>query len=74
MDMFWLAVTLVLVGLPAIILSFAYKTGKDKRQREVEKLAIQKELMALEVEKEKAQLLRLEAENQHYDKLLEESR
>jgi hypothetical protein len=38
----------------------------------MEKLRYQKELLELEVEKEKAQLLRLEAENKKYDALIGE--
>jgi hypothetical protein len=66
------AILSLFVGLPALVLPFIYLSKKNKNAAEIEKLRYQKELMALEVEKEKVQLLRLEAENKKYDAILED--
>jgi hypothetical protein len=66
------AILSLFVGLPALVLPFIYFSKKNKNAAEIEKLRYQKELAALEVEKEKIQLLRLEAENKKYDAILGE--
>jgi hypothetical protein len=54
------------VGLPGIVLNFIYKTKKNK----TEMIKQQKELLELEIEKEKIHLKLLEEENRKYDKII----
>jgi hypothetical protein len=55
------------VGLPGIALYFIYKSEKNK----TEMIKQQKELLEVEIEKEKIQLRLLEEENRKYDKIIE---
>jgi hypothetical protein len=57
------------VGLPAIVLHFIYKSKKNK----TEMIKQQKELLEIEIEKEKIQLKLLEEENRKYDKIINEN-
>jgi hypothetical protein len=65
-----IAILSLFVAAPLIVFSFIYKRGKNKT--DIEKMEIQKEIMELEVEKEKVQLLRLEAENKKYDAMIKD--
>ena len=60
----------VFIAAPLIVFSFIFMRGKSKT--DIEKMQIQKEIMELEVEKEKVQLLRLEAENKKYDAMIKD--
>ncbi|GHV16476.1 hypothetical protein FACS189493_2390 [Spirochaetia bacterium] len=65
-----IAILSLFVAAPIIVFSFIYMRGKNRA--DVEKMQIQKEIMELEVEKEKVQLLRLEAENKKYDAMIKD--
>jgi hypothetical protein len=56
------------VGIPAIVFSFVYLLNKS--QEEVKKLQLQKEILELEIEKERVHLLKIEAESKQYDRLI----
>jgi cell shape-determining protein MreC len=58
------------VGLPAIVFTFVHKNMKNKREKEIEKLKYQKEILELEIEKEDKQLKLLEDENKKLDKII----
>jgi hypothetical protein len=62
-----IAVIALFVGLPGIVLHFIYKCKKNK----TEMIKHQKELLEIEIEKEKIQLKLLEEENKKYDKIIE---
>jgi hypothetical protein len=66
-----IAILSVFVGLPAITLSFIYKNIKNKREKEIEKLKYQKELVELEIEKENRQIKLLEEENKKLDRIID---
>jgi hypothetical protein len=53
----------LLIGLASMLFSFVKKRQKDN----VEKLRLEKEILQLEIEKEKVSFKRLEAENRKYD-------
>ena len=53
---------------PAILFSFLYKTTKDKH--ELKKMQYQKEILELEVEKQKNQIKLLEEENKKLDQII----
>jgi hypothetical protein len=61
-----IAILSLFVGLPGIVLYFIYKSKKNK----TEMIKQQKELLEIEIEKEKIQLRLLEEENKKYDKML----
>ncbi|MDR1239105.1 MAG: phage shock protein B [Treponema sp.] len=61
-----IAVLSLFVGLPGIVFHFIYKSKKNK----TEMIKQQKELLALEIEKDKMQLRLLEEENKKYDKII----
>jgi hypothetical protein len=58
------------VGLPAIVFTFVHKNMKNKREKEIEKLKYQKEILELEIEKENKQIKLLEDENKKLDKII----
>lgn len=59
----------VFIAAPAIVFGFVYimRRGKDR----VEELRLKKEMLELEVEKEKMHLLALTEENRKYDRLID---
>ena len=63
-----IAILAVFVGAPAIVFSFLHKDQKNKREKEIEKLKLQKEILELE----RANKL-LENDNKTLDKLINES-
>ncbi|MDR2193490.1 MAG: hypothetical protein LBP19_03350 [Treponema sp.] len=65
-----IAILATLVGAPTIVFSFIYKIIKNTQ--DLKKLQYQKEILALEIEKQHAQLEVLEAENKRYDKIIQE--
>jgi hypothetical protein len=64
-----IAIFSIFIGAPAVVFSFIYMTQKEKN--ELKKLQLRKEILEAETEKEKIQMLRLEAENKRYDQILE---
>ena len=60
------------VGLPAILFTFIHKNVKNKREKEIEKLKYQKEILELEIEKENKQIKLLEEENKKLDRIIYE--
>jgi len=60
-----------LVGLPGIILLFIYKIKKNLT--EIDKIKYQKDILELEIEKEKIKLKTLEEENKKLDKVIYEN-
>lgn len=67
-----IAVASIFVGLPAVVLSFVYKNAKNKREKEIEKLKYQKEILELEERKQSGQLKLLEEENKKLDRIINE--
>jgi hypothetical protein len=65
-----IAVLSIFVGLPAIVLSFIHKNNKNKREKEIEKLKYQKEILELETQKQNGQLKLLEEENKKLDRII----
>ena len=65
-----IAIISLFVGLPVIVLSFIYKNGKNKREKEIEKIKYQKEVLELEVKKQNNQMKIFEEENKKLDKLI----
>jgi len=65
-----LAILSSLIGIPVIVFGFIYLNIKNKRA--IETMKIQKEMLELEVEKERVKVLLLEAENKKYDRIIEE--
>lgn len=61
-----IAILSSLLGIPLIVFGFIYLNLKGKRAIEV--LRLQKEIMKLELEKDKAKIRMLEAENIKYDR------
>jgi hypothetical protein len=67
-----IAILSLFVGLPAILFTFIHKNMKNKREKEIEKLKYQKEILELEIEKENKQIKLLEEENKKLDKIIYE--
>ena len=65
-----IAIISLFVGLPVIVLSFIYKNGKNKREKEIEKIKYQKEVLELEVKKQNNQMKIFEEENKKLDTLI----
>jgi len=61
-----IAILSSLLGIPLIVFGFIYLNLKGKRAIEV--LRLQKEIMKLELEKDKAKIRMLEAENIKFDR------
>jgi hypothetical protein len=68
-----IAILSLFVGLPAILFTFIHKNTKNKREKEIEKLKYQKEILELEIEKENKQIRLLEEENKKLDKIINEN-
>lgn len=65
-----LAIFSSLIGLPVIIFGFIYLNIKSKRDIEI--MRIKKEILELEVEKEKTKVWLLEVENTKYDRIIDD--
>ncbi len=65
-----IAILSVFVGAPAIVFGFIYLNLKGKR--DIEKLRLQKDIVALDVERERTKLLSMEAEGRAYDRIIED--
>jgi hypothetical protein len=61
----------VFVFAPAIVFGFIYFSRKSKHR--VEELRYKRDMMALELEKERLHVQALEAENAKYDRIIEDS-
>jgi hypothetical protein len=68
-----IAILSLFVGLPAIVFTFIHKNVKNKREKEIEKLKYQKEILELEIEKENKQIRLLEEENKKLDRIINEN-
>ncbi|MDR0718189.1 MAG: hypothetical protein LBF78_01035 [Treponema sp.] len=66
-----IAILSVFVGLPVIVFTFIHKNTRNKREKEIEKLKYQKEILELEIEKENKQIKLLEEENKKLDKIID---
>ncbi|MDR2784021.1 MAG: hypothetical protein LBB48_09340 [Treponema sp.] len=65
-----IAIVSPFVGLPSVVLSFIYKNSRNKREKEIEKIKYQKEILELEVKKQDNQLKIFEEENKELDKII----
>lgn len=63
-----IAILSSLVGIPLIVFGFIFLNIRNKR--ELAAMKIKKEMLELEVEKERVHLRLLEAENSKYDRLI----
>lgn len=61
----------VFVFAPAIVFSFIYLS--KKRKLAVEELRYKRDIMALELEKDRARLQLIEAENKKYDRIIDDA-
>ena len=61
-----IAILSSLLGIPLIVFGFIYLNLKGKRS--IELLRLQKEILKLELEKDKVKISMLEAENIKYDR------
>jgi len=64
-----LAILSSLLGIPLIVFGFIYLNIKSKR--DIEMMRVKKEMLELEVEKERLTVKKLEAENIKYDRLID---
>lgn len=63
------AIFCALIGIPSIVFGFILINNRGKRN--IEALRLKKEMLQLEIEKERTQIRLLEAENRKYDRLIE---
>ena len=66
-----IAILSSLLGIPLIVFGFIYLNIKGKRAVEMER--IKKEMLELEIEREKLKLKMIEAENDKYDRIIDEA-
>ena len=70
----WMIAALAIVGifivLPKTIFRFIGDQARHKREFEVEKLKYQKEILELELEKQRNEIKLLEEENRKYDNII----
>lgn len=64
-----IAILSSLIGIPVIIFGFIYLNVRNKR--ELEAIKIKKEMLELEVEKDRLKLDLFDAENATYDRLID---
>ena len=67
------AVVGIFIVLPKTLFRFIGEQGKHKRETELEKLRYQKEILELEIEKQRSDIKLLEEENKKYDNLINNS-
>ena len=76
MDPSWLIPALAIIGifivLPKTLFRFIGDQARHKRETEMKKLQYQKEILELELEKQRNQIKLLEEENRKYDKIIGE--
>jgi len=63
-----IAILSSLIGIPVIVFGFIYLNIKSKRS--IEMMRIKKEMLELEIEKERINVRLLEAENIKYDRII----
>ncbi len=63
-----IAILSSLIGIPVIVFGFIYLNIKSKRA--IEMMRIKKEMLELEIEKERMNVRMLEAENMKYDRII----
>jgi len=63
-----IAILSSLIGIPVIVFGFIYLNIKSKRA--IEMMRIKKEMLELEIEKERINVRMLEAENIKYDRII----
>ncbi len=61
----------IFVAAPAIVFSFIYLSRKNKLR--VEELRYKRDMMALELEKDRIHAQLIEAENAKYDRIIEDA-
>jgi len=64
-----IAILSSLIGIPVIVFGFIYLNIKSKRA--VEMMRIKKEMLELEIERERINVRLLEAENIKYDRIID---
>ena len=73
----WIIGLLAVVGIfivgPVTVFRFLRDHGKHKRETELEKLKYQKEILDLELEKQRNDIKLLEEENRKYDNVIRNS-
>ena len=76
MGLDWIIPALAMIGifivLPKTIFRFIGDQAKHKREMEVDKLKYQKEILELELEKQRNEIKLLEEENRKYDRIIGE--
>jgi cell shape-determining protein MreC len=65
------AIVALFIVLPRTILKFVGDNTRHRREKEVEKLKYQKEILELEIEKENLHIKSLEAENKRLDRIID---
>ena len=77
MDQSWLIPALAIIGifivLPKTLFRFIGDRDKHKRDIELKKLQYQKEILELELEKQRNEIKLLEEENKKYDNVINNS-
>jgi len=63
-----IAILSSLIGIPVIVFGFIYLNIKSKRA--IEMMRIKKEMLELDIEKERINVRMLEAENIKYDRII----
>jgi cell shape-determining protein MreC len=62
------AVLAIFIGIPSVVTFFIYKITKSMKEKD--KIKYQKEILELEIEKQKNQIKLLEEENKKYDNII----
>jgi cell shape-determining protein MreC len=68
-----IAIVSIFVVLPKTIFTFIGKRNKYKREAELEKIRYQKEILEMEIEKQKNEIKLLEEENRKFDNIIDNS-
>ena len=66
-----ISVLSVFVFAPAIVFGFIFLSRKSKLR--IEEIRYKRDLMALEIEKDRVHLQMIEAENKKYDRIIEDA-
>jgi hypothetical protein len=66
-----IAILSIFIGVPSVIMFFIYKIIKGMKDKE--KIKYQKEILELEIEKQRNQIKLLEEENRKYDNIIDNS-
>jgi hypothetical protein len=65
-----ISILCVFIAAPAIVFGFILLSKRGKNR--IEELKCQRDILALEIEKDKSRIALLEAENRKYDRLIAE--